>query len=88
VKLRLDLSTSMLITGAVSADIRQCEMCTWFFIDASFTKRRRWCSMALLRQPPPRFNATIIEIERMATRSANDHRTPFATLELGSGIPL
>jgi predicted RNA-binding Zn ribbon-like protein len=47
VKLRLDLSTSILITGAVSADLRQCEMCTWLFIDSSSTKRRRWCSMAL-----------------------------------------
>ena len=47
VMLRLNLSTSALITGAVSADIRQCEMCTWLFIDTSPTKRRRWCSMAL-----------------------------------------
>jgi len=47
VKLRLDLATSTLITGAVSADIRQCEMCTWLFIDPSSSKRRRWCSMAL-----------------------------------------
>lgn len=47
VKLRLDLAASTLITGAVSADIRQCEMCTWLFIDPSSSKRRRWCSMAL-----------------------------------------
>ena len=47
VKLRLDLATSTLITGAVSANIRQCEMCTWLFIDPSSSKRRRWCSMAL-----------------------------------------
>jgi len=47
VKLRLDLATSTLLTGAVSADIRQCEMCTWLFIDPSSSKRRRWCSMAL-----------------------------------------
>src|SRR5262249_51575314 len=47
VKLRLDLATSALITSAVSADIRQCEMCTWLFIDPSSSKRRRWCSMAL-----------------------------------------
>src|SRR5215470_9207456 len=47
VKLRLDLATSTLITGAVSTDIRQCEMCTWLFIDPSSSKRRRWCSMAL-----------------------------------------
>ena len=47
VKLRLDLATSTLITGPVSANIRQCEMCTWLFIDLSSSKRRRWCSMAL-----------------------------------------
>lgn len=46
-KYRLALLTSTLITQTPIADIRQCEMCSWLFIDASATKRRRWCSMAL-----------------------------------------
>ncbi len=46
VKFRLDLAASTLLTGAASQNIRQCEMCTWLFLDSSATKRRRWCSMA------------------------------------------
>ncbi|MBX5085826.1 hypothetical protein HJB56_24140 [Rhizobium lentis] len=44
---RLALLTSTLITQTPVTDIRQCEMCSWLFIDSSTTKRRRWCSMAL-----------------------------------------
>jgi predicted RNA-binding Zn ribbon-like protein len=46
VKFRLDLAASALLTDPVSQNIRQCEMCSWLFLDASVTKRRRWCSMA------------------------------------------
>ncbi|WP_443691321.1 CGNR zinc finger domain-containing protein [Pseudomonas sp.] len=28
------------------AKIKQCEGCTWLFIDTSKNHRRRWCSMA------------------------------------------
>jgi predicted RNA-binding Zn ribbon-like protein len=46
VKFRLDLAASALLTDAASQAIRQCEMCSWLFLDPSVTKRRRWCSMA------------------------------------------
>jgi predicted RNA-binding Zn ribbon-like protein len=47
VKLRLDLAASVLVTGAASAHICQCEKCSWLFLDTSASKRRRWCSMAV-----------------------------------------
>ncbi|MBZ9738682.1 CGNR zinc finger domain-containing protein [Mesorhizobium sp. CO1-1-4] len=47
VKFRLDLATSALITDPVMGHIRQCETCSWLFLDPSATKRRRWCSMAV-----------------------------------------
>jgi len=47
IRFRLDLAASGLITDPASADIRQCEMCSWFFLDSSASKRRRWCSMAV-----------------------------------------
>ncbi|MDG4897756.1 CGNR zinc finger domain-containing protein [Mesorhizobium sp. WSM4976] len=47
VQFRLAIAASMLITDAASQNIRQCETCSWLFLDTSATKRRRWCSMAV-----------------------------------------
>lgn len=44
---RLFLAASTLITNPSSRNIRQCETCSWLFMDPSATKRRRWCSMAV-----------------------------------------
>jgi predicted RNA-binding Zn ribbon-like protein len=44
---RLALAGSTLITAPVGRSIRQCERCSWLFLDFSATKRRRWCSMAV-----------------------------------------
>ena len=47
IKYRLDLAASTLLTGPSGRNIRQCEMCSWLFLDVSESKRRRWCSMAI-----------------------------------------
>lgn len=47
VQFRLALAASALMTSSASSDIRQCERCTWLFLDPSESKRRRWCSMAV-----------------------------------------
>lgn len=47
VKFRLDLATSALVTDPAMCHVRQCETCSWLFLDPSATKRRRWCSMAV-----------------------------------------
>lgn len=47
IRFRLALAASSFVTDPTSADIRQCEMCSWFFLDSSASKRRRWCSMAV-----------------------------------------
>jgi predicted RNA-binding Zn ribbon-like protein len=44
---RLALAGSTLVTDPVGSSIRQCERCSWLFLDFSATKRRRWCSMAV-----------------------------------------
>jgi predicted RNA-binding Zn ribbon-like protein len=47
VSFRLGLAASALLTDPASQTIRQCEACSWLFLDPSATKRRRWCSMAV-----------------------------------------
>jgi predicted RNA-binding Zn ribbon-like protein len=47
VKFRLDLAAAALLTDPASQTIRQCETCSWLFLDASISNRRRWCSMAV-----------------------------------------
>jgi predicted RNA-binding Zn ribbon-like protein len=47
VSFRLGLEASALITDPAGRNIRQCEACTWLFLDSSASKRRRWCSMAV-----------------------------------------
>ncbi|CDX30474.1 conserved hypothetical protein [Mesorhizobium sp. ORS 3359] len=47
VQCRLAIAASTLITDVASQNIRQCETCSWLFMDSSATKRRRWCSMAV-----------------------------------------
>ncbi|NWA28166.1 CGNR zinc finger domain-containing protein [Pseudomonas gingeri] len=43
---RLALGLNELLSGALVAKIKQCEGCTWLFIDTSKNHKRRWCSMA------------------------------------------
>ncbi|MDY7552284.1 CGNR zinc finger domain-containing protein [Pseudomonas sp. FG1] len=35
-----------LLASDLVAKIKQCEGCTWLFIDTSKNHRRRWCAMA------------------------------------------
>ncbi|MGV8920712.1 MAG: CGNR zinc finger domain-containing protein [Pseudomonas sp.] len=43
---RLALGLNELLSGALVAKIKQCDGCTWLFIDTSKNHKRRWCSMA------------------------------------------
>ena len=43
---RLALGLHELLASDLVAKIKQCEGCTWLFIDTSKNHRRRWCSMA------------------------------------------
>lgn len=43
---RLALHLNKSITGGKYQQIKECEACTWMFIDTSRSRRRRWCSMS------------------------------------------
>jgi len=43
---RLALSAHGLIADGLLPRLRECEACTWLFLDTSRGGRRRWCSMA------------------------------------------
>lgn len=43
---RLALDTAALVAGEQRHQIRVCGRCSWFFLDPSPARRRRWCSMA------------------------------------------
>lgn len=43
---RLALSAQGLIADGLLPRLRECEACTWLFLDTSRGGRRRWCSMA------------------------------------------
>lgn len=43
---RAALALADILTGNDRLDIRECEACSWLFLDRSPSKRRRWCSMA------------------------------------------
>lgn len=43
---RIALTMAEILTGEDRLNIRECEACSWLFLDRSPTKRRRWCSMA------------------------------------------
>ncbi|ARU87853.1 CGNR zinc finger domain-containing protein [Pseudomonas sp. M30-35] len=43
---RLALHLNKGITGGKYQQIKECEACTWMFIDTSRSRRRRWCSMS------------------------------------------
>ena len=42
---RAALATAELLAGPLRAQISRCGRCSWLFLDASPSKRRRWCSM-------------------------------------------
>ena len=44
---RFALATSALLAGPLRAQISRCGRCSWFFLDPSPSRRRRWCSMAV-----------------------------------------
>jgi predicted RNA-binding Zn ribbon-like protein len=43
---RLALGLHELLAGSLFTNLKQCEGCTWLFIDTSKNHTRRWCSMA------------------------------------------
>ncbi|MGX5218680.1 CGNR zinc finger domain-containing protein [Pseudomonas segetis] len=43
---RLALQLNKGITGGKYQQTKECEACTWMFIDTSRSRRRRWCSMS------------------------------------------
>ncbi|WP_397452077.1 CGNR zinc finger domain-containing protein [Pseudomonas sp. NA-150] len=43
---RLALGLNEFLSGALVAKMKQCEGCTWLFIDTSKNHKRRWCSMS------------------------------------------
>ncbi|WP_170947120.1 CGNR zinc finger domain-containing protein [Bordetella genomosp. 2] len=43
---RLALAAQTLIADGLLPRLRQCEACSWLFLDTSRGGRRRWCSMA------------------------------------------
>ncbi|MCD0505490.1 CGNR zinc finger domain-containing protein [Bordetella petrii] len=45
-RLRLALSAQDLVAHAPLHRLRECEACSWLFLDTSRGGRRRWCSMA------------------------------------------
>jgi predicted RNA-binding Zn ribbon-like protein len=46
IRFRTALSAEGLLRNADFSRLRQCDACTWLFIDRSKGGRRRWCSMA------------------------------------------
>jgi predicted RNA-binding Zn ribbon-like protein len=43
---RFALATAALLAGPQRSQIAGCGRCSWFFLDPSPSRRRRWCSMA------------------------------------------
>ncbi|MGI5127186.1 CGNR zinc finger domain-containing protein [Pseudonocardia sp. CA-107938] len=43
---RFALATAALLSGSSREQISRCGRCSWFFLDPSPSRRRRWCSMA------------------------------------------
>lgn len=43
---RLALHLNNGITGGQYQQVKECEACSWMFIDTSRSRRRRWCSMS------------------------------------------
>ncbi|WP_339514241.1 CGNR zinc finger domain-containing protein [Pseudomonas sp. RL_15y_Pfl2_60] len=43
---RLALHLNKGLTGGQYQQVKECEACTWLFIDTSRSRRRRWCSMS------------------------------------------
>lgn len=43
---RVALAIAEIVMSEDRLNIRECEACSWLFLDRSPTKRRRWCSMA------------------------------------------
>lgn len=46
VRLRAALAADRLLTGNELGLVRNCERCSWLYVDRSRGRRRRWCSMA------------------------------------------
>lgn len=46
VRHRVALAAEALLTGPELIRVRECEACSWLFVDRSKSGRRRWCSMA------------------------------------------
>ncbi|MQT11220.1 CGNR zinc finger domain-containing protein [Segnochrobactrum spirostomi] len=46
VRHRVALAAEALLVGPELARVRECESCSWLFVDRSKSGRRRWCSMA------------------------------------------
>lgn len=46
IRLRAAAAAGRLLTGEDLARLRECERCSWLYLDRSRGRRRRWCSMA------------------------------------------
>jgi predicted RNA-binding Zn ribbon-like protein len=46
IKDRLAVAASELLTQPILSNVRECDACSWLFLDLSRSRSRRWCSMA------------------------------------------
>lgn len=46
IRLRAAAAAARLLTGDDLSRLRECERCSWLYLDRSRGRRRRWCSMA------------------------------------------
>lgn len=46
IKCRLAIAASDLLMQPMISNVRECDACSWLFLDLSRSKSRRWCSMA------------------------------------------
>ncbi|MFI8481373.1 CGNR zinc finger domain-containing protein [Pseudomonas sp. NPDC078700] len=46
IKYRLALHLNQAMTGGKYQQVKECEACSWMFIDTSRSRKRRWCSMS------------------------------------------
>ncbi|RQR64221.1 hypothetical protein DIE19_08770 [Burkholderia sp. Bp9126] len=43
---RLAIAANELLSQPILSNVRECDACSWLFLDLSRSKSRRWCSMA------------------------------------------